>query len=92
MLRISQYIAEGIFSRFGSGSNFDDAKERQGAGMNGLGIKVVAALSSKLELVCRDGKQEYKQTFAGNLSSIAPPEIRPCKTKPLTVRRRPRAR
>ena len=25
-----QYIAEGVFTRFGSGSNFDDAADRQG--------------------------------------------------------------
>lgn len=76
------WIPEMVFSMFGSGSNLDDAAHaRTGAGMNGIGVKAVAAMSTKLKLVCWNGKTRYTQWFMDRLEDVRPPVLEPCKEK-----------
>lgn len=51
-----------IFGKCRSGSNFDD-NNREGAGLNGLGIKLANIFSSVFKVTCRD--PEAKKTFKG---------------------------
>jgi DNA topoisomerase-2 len=76
-----QFIAEGLITRFGSSENFDDTVDRQTAGLNGLGVKVVAALSREFVLRCCDGACEYVQHFKNNLATVDPPDISPSTAK-----------
>jgi DNA gyrase/topoisomerase IV subunit B len=43
--------------------------------MNGLGIKVVTALSSSFTLECSDGNQVYTQLFKNHLAVVEPPVV-----------------
>jgi DNA topoisomerase-2 len=49
----TELIPEVIFGRFHSGSNFDD-DAREGAGLNGLGIKLANIFSDEFRVTCRD--------------------------------------
>lgn len=51
-----------IFGKCRSGSNFDD-NNREGAGLNGLGIKLANIFSTEFKVICRD--PELKKTFKG---------------------------
>jgi DNA topoisomerase-2 len=51
-----------IFGKCRSGSNFDD-NNREGAGLNGLGIKLANIFSTEFNVTCRD--PQAKKTFTG---------------------------
>ena len=67
------YIPEMIFGEFMAGSNFGD--ERQGAGMNGLGAKLVAVMSDEFTVETDDGKSHFTQVYRKNLSEKSNPII-----------------
>jgi DNA topoisomerase-2 len=58
----TELIPEVIFGRFHSGSNFDDSK-RDGAGLNGLGIKLANIFSDEFRVTCHD--PSVGKTFMG---------------------------
>ena len=81
----NQWIIEGLITRWGSSENFNDDIQRQTAGLNGIGLKAVAALSKEFIIICKNGKLKYSQTFKNNLASIDPPVISACKEKEGTM-------
>ena len=69
-----QYIPEMIFGEFMAGSNFGD--ERQGAGMNGFGAKLVVVFSKRFQVLTSDGKKSFSQVFTDNMRHRTTPSIR----------------
>lgn len=80
------YIPEMISSNLGSGSNYDDTKERIVGGLNGLGLKAVNIFSKKfiIETVDSNRKLYYKQEICNNMYNISEPEIKKCDKKSFT--------
>ena len=69
------YISEMIFGHLNSGSNYDDDKERNLIGVQGLGIKLTAIFSDFLEIKCITNGKMYTQKFTDSLSKISKPKI-----------------
>lgn len=70
-----RYIPEVIFTQPRSGSNFDDTKQRDISGRNGIGCKLTSILSKLFIVEIVNNKQLYKQTYYDNLSKIEKPNI-----------------
>ena len=86
------YLSTVLCSRFGSGSNFDvakegsDKKEKETAttiGQNGYGLKAVNTFSKKLTLkTCNpDQKKTFEQTWSDNMGEEGPPRVLACSRK-----------
>ena len=69
----TRYIPEVLFTQPKSGSNFKDVKE--GAGQNGIGIKLTTIMSSSVEIHIIDPSHDYTQTVTNNGQSISAPII-----------------
>lgn len=69
----TRYIPEVLFTQPKSGSNFKDVKE--GAGQNGIGIKLTTIMSSSVEIHVIDPSHDYIQTVTNNGQSISAPVI-----------------
>lgn len=69
----TRYIPEVLFTQPKSGSNFKDVKE--GAGQNGIGIKLTTIMSSSVEIHVIDPSSDYKQTVTNNGQTINAPTI-----------------
>lgn len=80
------YIPELIFGNLFTSSNYDDTKERDWVGTNGLGSKAVSIFSKKFIVETVDSKNEkkYIQEFSENMSKIDKPVITKSKLKPYT--------
>lgn len=62
-----KYVPEIIFGTLMSGSNYDDSENREGAGLNGLGVKLVNIFSKEFIISTCDGKSQFEQTFSDNM-------------------------
>lgn len=78
-----QYIPEMIFGEFMAGSNFGD--DRQGAGMNGFGAKLVVVFSERFSVTTCDGKKSFVQVFTDNMRHCTTPLVKGSKTKGTTI-------
>jgi DNA topoisomerase II len=60
-----------IFGKCRSGSNFDD-NNREGAGLNGLGIKLANIFSTEFNVICRDppAKKTFTGKWTNNMRSV----------------------
>lgn len=78
---VNDYIPTVIFGDCLTGSNFND--DREGTGMNGIGIKAANILSKEFTVECYDPveKQTFSQTWLDNMSVVNSPIIRK-KSKP----------
>lgn len=75
------YIPQMIFSELLSGSNYNDDIQRQVAGTNGLGIKLLNIFSKEFVLECVTNGVKFKQTYSNNNSKASKPKITTVKTK-----------
>ena len=78
------YIPQLIFGELLTSTNYDKTEKKLVGGKNGYGVKLVNIFSKKFELTIVDAKRnlKYTQTFQNNMSTIEPPVVKPCKTKP----------
>lgn len=74
---IIRYVPETAFSRMNTSSNYDDTIVRTSTGVNGVGIKLVNAFSTKFIIRVVNSGQQYLQVFERNLSVINKPIITP---------------
>jgi len=63
-----EWIPEMIFSNLKAGSSFDDSKDRNTAGTNGVGATLTNIFSTKFVIKTCDGINKYEQTFTDNMS------------------------
>lgn len=73
----TRYVPEVLFTQPKSGSNFKEVKD--GAGQNGIGIKLTTIMSSAVEIHVVDPSNDYKQIVTKNGREIRPPVITPVK-------------
>jgi DNA topoisomerase II len=70
-----EYIPEMIFSNLKAGSSFDDSKDRNTAGTNGVGATLTNIFSTKFVIKTCDGVNRYEQTFTNNMSKRSKAKI-----------------
>jgi DNA topoisomerase-2 len=81
------YIPQLLLFNPMAGTNFDDDNEkRQSTGLNGIGVTLLAIMSSQFKVETIDDHRglKYEQTVKNNLSEINEPIITKCKSKPYT--------
>lgn len=64
----NEWIPEMIFSNLKAGSSFDDSKDRDTAGTNGVGATLTNIFSKKFVVKTCDGTNKFEQTFTDNMS------------------------
>lgn len=71
------YVPELVFGNLLSSSNYNDEEKRTGAGVNGLGIKLLNLYSKvfKIETVDSENGLKYTQVFKENMSVKEKPKI-----------------
>ena len=77
-----------ILTRLHAGGKFSDRNYQFAGGLHGVGVSVVNALSSRLEVWVRRNGKEYQMTFAGGdkVSELAVVGTAPRRTTGTTVR------
>jgi DNA gyrase/topoisomerase IV subunit B len=70
-----------LFGNLRSGSNYNDADQREGGGRNGLGSKLTNIFSTFFKVESCDGKNKYEKTYENNLSSQTDPIVKPGKIR-----------
>lgn len=60
------YVPEIIFGMAKAGSNFDDSKDRDTAGRNGIGAKCVMWFSTEFTVETADGERVFTKTWRNN--------------------------
>lgn len=70
-----EWIPEMIFSNLRAGSNFDDTKDRDVAGTNGVGATLTNIFSNQFSISTCDGYNKFEQTFSNNMQSRSTPKI-----------------
>ena len=80
------YIPQMVFAELRTSTNYDKEEKKIVGGKNGLGVKLVLALSTyaKVETVDATRQLKYTQIFRNNLSVLETPIITPYKKKPYT--------
>jgi len=71
------HVIELIFSSLRSSTNYNDEETRNGAGVNGVGVKCSFIFSkyARVEVVDQVSKKRYVQEYKNNLREICPPVI-----------------
>lgn len=75
----NEWIPEMIFSNLKAGSNFDDSKDRVGAGTNGVGSVLTNVFSKQFIVSTCDGKKSFYQEFSNNMRDRKDPIIKSSK-------------
>lgn len=70
-----EWIPEMIFSNLKAGSNFDDTKDRNVAGTNGVGSTLTNIFSTKFVITTCDGTNKFQQVFKDNMNTKSKPKI-----------------
>ena len=70
------FIPELIFGHLRTSSNYDDTKERNGAGVNGLGCKLTNIFSKRFSVWTADGKNEVTLTWTKNMRELQTSKIK----------------
>ncbi len=71
------YPSEVFFGKMGSGTNFDDSRERKTSGRNGMGSKLTNIFSTEFEIehVSPEDKSKFVQKHWDNGSQCSDPKI-----------------
>jgi DNA topoisomerase-2 len=81
------YVPETLFGTLRSSCNYDDTRERHGAGVNGIGCKLANIFAARLTVEVTDATTHYQQTFTSNMREREAPEIAPIGARaPHTIR------
>lgn len=70
-----EWIPEMIFSNLKAGSSFDDTKDRNTAGTNGVGATLTNIFSTKFSIKTCDGTNKFEQVFSDNMSKRSKAKI-----------------
>jgi DNA topoisomerase II len=79
-----RYIPQVLFGELLTSSNFDDSKERETSGRNGIGISCTNIFSTHFHLLCADGERTYEQEWTDHMRVCGKPKIRKSTKKPFT--------
>jgi len=71
----NEWIPEMIFSNLKAGSSFDDSKDRNTAGTNGVGATLTNIFSKRFSIKTCDGTNKFEQVFTENMSKRSRPKI-----------------
>lgn len=71
----NEWIPEMIFSNLKAGSSFDDSKDRNTAGTNGVGATLTNIFSKRFSIKTCDGTNKFEQEFTENMSKRSRPKI-----------------
>lgn len=74
--KTGKYIAETVFTTLRAGSNFDDSKDQQLVGTNGVGSTLTSILSTFFKVESCDGKKVLTQEFRNGLRERDEPKIK----------------
>ena len=69
------YVPHALFGLMRSSSNYDDTRDRRGAGVNGIGCKLANVFSSRFDVVVTDAERRYEQTFTDNMRAHTEPVV-----------------
>lgn len=71
------YEPQLVFGRLKAGSNFDDTKERNIVGRNGMGVSLLNIFSTQFTLEIKDSLEHksYKQEWTNNMRTVGKPTI-----------------
>jgi DNA topoisomerase-2 len=69
------YVPHALFGLMRSSSNYDDTRDRRGAGVNGIGCKLANVFSSRFDVVVTDAERRYEQTFSDNMRAHTEPVV-----------------
>lgn len=75
------YVPQMVFAELNTSSNYDDTKDRERNGCNGVGIKLANIFSKRFEINVVHKNKHYKQIFENNMSVINEPIIEPSNEK-----------
>lgn len=75
------YVPQMVFAELNTSSNYDDTKDRERNGCNGVGIKLANIFSKQFEINIVNKNKHYKQIFENNMSIINKPIIEPSNEK-----------
>jgi len=70
-----EWIPEMIFANLKAGSSFDDSKDRDTAGTNGVGATLTNIFSTKFIIKTCDGTDRFEQTFTNNMNKRSTAKI-----------------
>ena len=71
------YVPHALFGLMRSSSNYDDTRDRRGAGVNGIGCKLANVFSSRFDVLVADDEREYEQSFGDNMRTHTEPRVAP---------------
>lgn len=74
---LQQYIPEIVFGTLRSSSNYDDTEDSSKIGVNGVGVKILNAVSEYFIVETSDGKNSFKQEYTDGMSKKSTPLIKP---------------
>lgn len=63
-------LTEFLFGRLRTSGNYDDSKQRSGAGLNGLGSKLTNIFSKYFTVTTADGKHQVTIEWSNNMKTI----------------------
>ena len=75
------YVPQMVFGELNTSSNYDDTKDRERNGCNGVGIKLANIFSKRFEINVIHKNKHYQQVFENNMSIINKPTIKPSNEK-----------
>jgi DNA topoisomerase-2 len=76
------HVPHALFGKLRSSCNYDDAAERTGGGVNGIGCKLANVMCARFEVEVSDDERHYAQAFADNMRTARAPVVTPLGARP----------